>query len=276
MLDWALLRIMILKEFRVTFRERAQLRGLVVSVVVMVLAISGSFSNSRRAAMVRGAVAMSQPAVMTPQEQSAERWIAIGGGAFAGFFFSMGYLISATLSSFVGEKEGRTLEVLLASPLSNRQLFFFKGVSVLLPSAAVGCLFAGILATVLIGVLHVADPPAAVIGLAIVCAPPLMMLVQLWFVGLGAAISVRAETLKGAAQGLSVVFLVLMFGGGYGIPMLLRNFPDLQAQVSTFVGNWLRMPFGKQYLGVALVLGVVSSICIRIGRASFRRDRMLT
>jgi ABC-type Na+ efflux pump permease subunit len=277
----ALLRVFILKEVRTTFRERAQLRGLIVSVVVMLIAISGSLSNARRFEPRHvPAIAQSAPAVPAapapPQDIAAERWFAIGGGAFAGFFFSLGYLISATLSSFVGEREGRTLEILLSSPLSNGRLFLFKSISVLVPSAAAGCIFAGILAIVLIGFLHVVTASPVLILTAVFLAPPIMILPQLWFVGLGAAISVRAETMKGAAQVLSVFMLIIIFGSAYGIPMLLRNFPGLQAPIMTFIRQWLALSFPIQYASVLLVLGTVAAVFLTIGRTSFRRDRMLT
>ena len=185
--------------------------------------------------------------------------------------------MSAVLACFVGEKEAKTLEILLASPLSDEKLFNLKAASVLLPSVCIGSIFA-------IGLMVAAKVfiPEEVVRLPsdLVIYGPLMgivamAIVQMWFVGLGAAISAKAETMKGATQSLGVAFTVIFFGGGYGLPLLVRTFPGIQEPFSRLMGKWMAYSFQQQY-GVAIVaLLIPALILMGIGRASFRRDRML-
>lgn len=198
--------------------------------------------------------------------------------AAVSFLFSMGYLISAVLAAFVGEKEARTLEVLLACPLSDRKLYATKCVSVLLPAAAIGYLLAAIV-LILVMVFtpaEVATLPPILLLYALVLGLPVIVLPQAFFVGVGAAISAKAETFKGASQAFGGVVMFLVFGIVYGIPMLLYFFPSIRAPAVAFGQKWLAMAFLTQYGSVLLVLAVPAAIALAIGRISFRRDRMLT
>jgi ABC-type transport system involved in multi-copper enzyme maturation permease subunit len=283
MSNWSLLRVMVLKEFRTTLRERTQITGLIVSILVMVLvagnAIYQTKRNSHRPRQPTPVhVAPAPVPVKSAQSAAVSRWIAIGIAAGVGFFFSMGYLMTSMLACFVGEKEARTLEILLATPIGDDKLFVLKAISSLLPAAGVGAIFAigaGILADVFI------KPQDLNLTTGIICyAVPLgllaMMLLQLWFVGIGSAISAKAETMKGAGQTFGVVFMVFFFGGIYGIPLLLQSDPSLQAWVYRSIGRWMNRPFPEQYAMVLLVLGVPAAVFLAIGRSFFRRDRMLT
>ena len=268
---------MVLKEIRTTFRERAQLRGLLVSVVVLIVALGGGMSQLFRQAHIRfvtpalpapafdtthPAGILSAPAAISPQIETSfghsedqarmVHWAAIGGATVISFFFSMGYLVSAVLAAFVGEKEARTLEILLASPMSDRKLFLIKCISVFLPSAVIGYLFA---ASVLL--LAMAFVPAEIIYLppmlpfyALVLGLPVMVMPQIFFVGVGAAISAKAETLKGASQAFSGVLMLFVFGGMYGVPLVLYFAPSIRPPLLA--------------LGAALaLLAFPGSICIR-------------
>ncbi|HWB55024.1 MAG TPA: ABC transporter permease [Tepidisphaeraceae bacterium] len=278
----SLLRAMILKETRTTFRERSQITGVAISVLILMLVIGSAFVQQRGhphhpkkgpgvVKIVSGMAAENVPT-------AAVRWIAIGIATGAGFLFSMGYLISAVLASFVGEKEAKTLEILLASPLSDAKLFAAKCISALLPSACIGFGIACLIA-LLVGTLA-PDDSVRLSGSALVFAVllmlPILVLVQLWFVGMGAAISVRSETMKGSGQIFGVVFMVIFFGAGYGGPLLWQFVPSVRVPVMHFVTAWLAMRFASQYGSVLLLFGVPAIIFLAIGRASFRRDRMLT
>jgi ABC-type transport system involved in multi-copper enzyme maturation permease subunit len=279
----SMLRVMVLKEFRTAVRERTQVTGLLVSALVMVLVAGNAMYQAKRTThRFKPPTPLHVTPAPTPaqsaQSTAIARWIAIGIAAGIGFFFSMGYLMASVLASFVGEKEARTLEILLAAPIGDDKLFTLKAVSAMLPSACVGGLFAigaGLLADIFI------KPQDLHLTTALICyAIPLglaaMVLLQLWFVGMGAAISAKAETMKGAGQTLGVVFMLLFFGGGYGTPLLLQTFPTLQARLYTAFGTWIRLSFAEQYGMVLLVLGIPAMIFLAIGRACFRRDRMLT
>ena len=105
---------------------------------------------------------------------------------------------------------------------------------------------------------------------------PALILLQTCIVGLGAAISVKAETMKGAGQTLGVVMTVLIFGLAYGLPMLLRSTPGLQQPLSDAVGQFMTLSFSAQYGLLLAVLAIAAIILLGIGRMLFRRDRMLT
>jgi ABC-type Na+ efflux pump permease subunit len=217
-------------------------------------------------------------AMVAPDQQLlVARWIVIGVCALGGFLFSMNYLLAAVLAGFVGEKEGKTLEILLASPLSDRKLFLIKCVSAWLPSAVVGIFFSGMAAMLISTFMRdqLANAPAAMFVIALILSLPVLFLIQGWFVGIGAAISARAETMKGAGQMLGGVFMILFFGLAYGMPLLLALVPSLRPPLMSVLKMWLGLPFAGQYGVVMLVFGIPAVLFVSLGRAEFRRDRML-
>jgi ABC-type transport system involved in multi-copper enzyme maturation permease subunit len=281
MSNWSLLRVMLLKEVRTTFRERAQLRGLAISVLLLMLIGGNALFQTRRVtrrSQPSTIHRVEQPGGQSPEQTAMIRWIAIGASAGIGFFFSTGYLMAAVLACFVGEKEAKTLEILLAAPLSDDKLFFMKATSVLLPSACLGSIFAA--GFVLLGAVFLPTQYARMPTRLLVYAPVLgigaMVLLQCWFVGLGAAISAKAETMKGAGQTLGAMFMVMFFGGGYGLPLLFQAFPPLRTPLAEGIRKWTALPFAGQYGMLILMLGIPAVIFLGVGRAFFRRDRMLT
>jgi ABC-type Na+ efflux pump permease subunit len=284
--NWSLLWVMVLKEIRTTFRERSQVRGIGVSVLVMVLVLGSTLYQAKGRSrhfrpsptITKIAHAPARAAQHPTMPSALLHWMAIGIAVAVGFFFSMGYLMSAVLATFVGEKEAKTLEILLASPLSDGKLFAIKCISALLPSVGIGYAFA-VASALLAGIFVPADVialPARLLLSALVLSLPVLILVQLWFVGIGAAISARAETMKGAGQIFGVVFMVLIFGTAYGVPFLLAFFPSLHSPLLRLGDAWLKLPFATQYGSALLLFGIPAVAFITIGRACFRRDRMLT
>lgn len=282
--NWTLLRIMIMKEIRTTFRERSQIAGVAIGALMMVIVAGGAIYQTRNQShhgrhnqhMVS---TLARSALGTPAlPPQALRWAIIGAGAFIGFFFSMGYLISAVLACFVGEKEAKTLEILLASPLSDSKLFGVKCVSTLLPSVAIGFFFIiAIAAGFNIFVPQdLAGLPAVVLFSSVALTLPILILVQLFFLGLGAAISLKAETMKGASQMFGVVFMVLFFGVGYGSPFLLMWFPALRARALHWLMESMKLNFAAQYGLVLILLCILAGVFMTAARLCFQRDRMLS
>jgi ABC-type Na+ efflux pump permease subunit len=308
--DLALLRVMLLKEIRTTFRERSQVGGLVVTIVMLIIAIAGIYRSTRRhrvehnphATAATTMVAHEHPRatqpsataspapppsaagaavlVLDPQERErVAHWGSIAGAVLIGFFFSMGYLIAAVLASFVGEKEARTLEVLLASPLADGKLYLLKCAGVLLPSVGIGVFFtvvAALMAAAFIPIEVLPLPVSVLLRDALLLGLPLMLLPQLWLVGLGSAISIRAETVKGASQILGIAVMLFIFGGIYGIPILLATVPAVRPPAIALLHWWIDLSFASQYGMLVVVFGVPAGMLIALGRACFRRDRMLT
>ncbi len=69
--------------------------------------------------------------------------------------------------------------------------------------------------------------------------------------------------------------MVLFFGGGYGIPLLIRAL-HLQAPLAQIAKAWLTWPFACQYGGILLVLAIPAVASLTVGRLLFHRDRLLT
>jgi ABC-type transport system involved in multi-copper enzyme maturation permease subunit len=277
MSDGNLLRVMLLKEIRMTLRERSQVFRVAMSFVILLLVLGNSFYTVSRVSHRNRPIHVHPE---TEQEHSAREvtahWEAIAGAAGGGFVFSSGYLIAAILACFVGEKENRTLEVLLASPLSDAKLFLLKSASVLVPSALMGSAFA------LVGVLAVGAMFSAtgltilqflLLGLSL--GLPALILIQACIVGQGAAISVKAETMKGAGQTLGAVLTLSVFGLIYGLPMLFRAVPSIQEPLSEALRSWMQLSFPLQYGLLLAALFVAATLLLSIGRILFRRDRML-
>ncbi len=295
-----LLRTMIAKELRTTLRERHQLVGIVISVVVLVgVVVSISYNAARQGRTARQDTSEAPNAVTDPssrpapatspgptEEQSpfargsvvmAVRWAAIAVGAGIGLFFSLGYVIAGVVASFAGEKEARTLEILLASPIPDTTLFLAKCLSVLIPMVAVG--YALLLAPAAIGLYLLRDQlrqaPINIPLHLLVLSVPLLIIVQTVIVSIGAAVSAKAETVKGASQSMGVVFFIVFFGMGYGGPLLARYGPFREALVP-FLKWWLGMPFVVQYLLAMILLLIPAAISFAIGRMFFQRDKLLT
>jgi len=283
--------VMVLKEVRTTFRERSQMLGLVVAVIMLFVIVTASLLPALGALRLRGMAttgpatqtSATQPEVAGPpipamKQNKSMRLIAVSVVAAIGFFFSCGYLFAATLATFVGEKEAKTLEILLASPLSDRKLYLVKCISVLLPSLTMALGFSiGVSALLLLLIPHnVVESTVQLVLMAVLLSAPAIALFQLWFVGIGAAISARTETMKGAGQVLGVVFLVLVFGTVYGLPLLATLVPSLIAPAIGVLRTLGEAGFAVDYLIVLMFLAVPAMVFIGVGRWSFRRDRMLT
>jgi ABC-type Na+ efflux pump permease subunit len=264
---------MILKELRTTLRERQQLVGLLISVISMVAGAAvpamQSGDNLRKVA----AEAQHWGVI----QMSAARWVLIGMGGAMGLFFTLGYVISAVVVTFAGEKESKTLELVLASPVSSTLLFVGKCIGVIMPSLLIGWS----LLLVLAGAAQffygpvLARLPIAWAFYLLVLSVPVFALPGLFLVGIGAAVSAKAETAKGAGQVLGAVFFVVFFGGGYGLPLLVR-FTRLGPPLLEVGKAWMTWPFAVQYAALLAVLAVPALLSLAMGRLLFHRDRLLT
>jgi len=116
-------------------------------------------------------------------------------------------------------------------------------------------------------------PQLLLLGLSL--GLPALILIQACIVGLGAAISVKAETMKGAGQTLGAVLTLLIFGLIYGLPMLFRAVPSIQQPLTEALRSWMQMSFPLQYGLLLAALFIAAALLLSMGRILFRRDRML-
>lgn len=166
-------------------------------------------------------------------------------------FFPTSFSLVIALETFVGEKERKSLEPLLATPLTNTQLYLGKMLASVIPP-----LFASYLG---IGVY--------LLGLAVTVAwrPPLQLFLQTFIITtvqgivmVAGAVIVSSQTTSARAANLLASFII--------VPMALL------IQVEAVVMFWANYS-GLWWLILALM--VVAIILIRMGIAVFNREELL-
>jgi ABC-type Na+ efflux pump permease subunit len=292
---------MILKELRTTLRERHQVASL---ALVFVLGLAGVLVPSHRwAAYAEGARAdariarAAQPATApgqagakaTPPVNDADRivaellsrnpaiirWMILLGATLSAILFAFGLIANSAIAAFAGEKEARTLELALASPVGDLALLVGKCAAAVVPGVVFSYLFI-VLATLGAWALlrvELANLPVNVPLHAMVLSVPLIVLPSIGLALMGVAASARAETVKGAGQVIGTVLLVVMFAGG-SLPVLLR-FTPLGPPLARAGKAWLGWPFGAQYLGVLVILVLINGVLFTVARSITRRQQML-
>lgn len=160
--------------------------------------------------------------------------------------------------SFAGEKERGTIEQLLATPLTDEELFFGKVLACMLPSFAVTLLSFGVFSTIVdvatyrtIGRLLL--PDAATIGAALITSP----LFSLLSIGTMVLVSLRVRRVRDAQQ----------LGG-------LVMLPGIAIVLASITG--IVVLSGKMILAVSIVLFFVDSLLIKASSKCFNRDRLIT
>ncbi|MGA2498751.1 MAG: ABC transporter permease subunit [Tepidisphaeraceae bacterium] len=283
---YPLLKTMVFKEVRTSLRERQQVVGLVVLLLVL-LFMAGTGATRFRALIRASATTRPTTQATTLQAQFASqallrphltsvRWAAVLAGSGVGVFVSLGLLLAAALATFAGEKDSGTLEVLLASPVEDTKLYLLKCISVLLPSAVLGYLFLlvpGALAMFLLRTELAAAPINLPFYVLVLSAPP-VLLSNLILVAIAAAVSAKTSSLKGASQVFGAIMCVIIFTPTMILPAVCSA-PAVRQWLARTGGRWITQGFAVQYVAVLVVLTVVAVICLAIGRAFFRRDRLL-
>lgn len=160
-------------------------------------------------------------------------------------------------SSFVGEKERRTLESLLYTPLSDEELIAGKMVAAIVPAVAVTIVgFVVYAATVNIAGWHLFG--------RIVLPNSTWILIVLWlspavsFLGLGAAVvvSLRARGFQEAQQLAGVIIipvLGLVFGQATGVVFFSPEF-TLVLGLVVFAGGYLLLRWGARHFSRAEIV----------------------
>ncbi|MGC9521899.1 MAG: stage II sporulation protein M [Anaerolineae bacterium] len=167
-----------------------------------------------------------------------------------GFFPSTFSLVIA-LETFVGERERRSLEPLLTTPLTDLQLYLGKLLAATLPSIAASYLGMGIY-TVMLGttVGWWPEPSLMVLALALATVEAVVMV--------AGAVIVSSQSTSVRAANLVASFII--------IPMALL----LQAEAglllfANYTALWL----------VALALAIVALLLVRLGIRIFNRETLL-
>ena len=205
--------------------------------------------------------------VFLPLQRGAG-WVNSSGPVFNSVILPLMLVLSVVTDSFAGERERHTLETLLASRLSDRAILFGKYLAVVLYAwgLTVGAFLLGCVTV------NITDPsggphlyPAALAVNAALFA----LLMAGMAAGVGVLISLRASTVRQAAQTLSVGMTGLMFG----IITALTTMPDGWRDA---LGDGLRSvgPVRTALLvGAALLLLDLALFAGALAR--FRRDRLI-
>ncbi|MHB8806033.1 MAG: ABC transporter permease subunit [Anaerolineaceae bacterium] len=199
-------------------------------------------------------------AVLDGLDSTQTMIVAMLGYIFAPMFLIVPLMFSSTIAaeSFAGEKERKTLESLLYTPISDQELFFGKVMAAAIPAIVITwvCFF---LYTIIVNAIPYASFgrlwfPLPVWWLLIFWVSPALVAMS---ISLTVLISTKVQTFQGAYQTSSAVVLVV---------------------VVFFIGQMTGVLFLSPL--VALIMGIVcwgiAAIIGRIGVRSFSRQKLLT
>lgn len=177
-------------------------------------------------------------------------------------------VIAVTTDAFAGERERHTLETLLASPLSETAILFGK------VGAAVSYACSLTLIILLVGLVTVniaarngellLYPAEIVLGGIF-----LSLLTATFAASIGVLISLRAATVKQAAQQLAFVSIALTWIPLLGLSLLPTHWQD------SLIQSAIKVNATRGFLLGMLILGVIDAGLLAIARLRFRRSRLI-
>lgn len=201
--------------------------------------------------------------------QQREMWTAAPFVPGVYFMWLPFFLAGGTAAdSFAGERERHTLETLLATRLSDRDIFLGKVLAVVTYSLSVTWACAT-LAWITLNVTRRGGPffmfGASALALIVVGG----LLVGLLMTAVGVLASLRAASVRAAAQWFSLATLALFIGG----PLLLQALP---ASIRDAIGRALETAnLTAVGIGAALAVLAVDVALLAIGIARFQRTRLI-
>ena len=186
--------------------------------------------------------------------------------------------------SFAGERERKTLETLLATRLPDAAIFLGKVFAVCAYAWAVTFLI--LVASLATLNATGAGRPEALPGFP---APDPGFFLYPAFVwaawGLGSAatslllgaigtfVSLRAKTVRAAAQALTIPLFLIIFGASAGLPVAWRALPEAtRDQLTAVAGTMSALDF---VIGLAVALLLLDAALLWIGVRRFRRDTLI-
>ncbi len=174
-------------------------------------------------------------------------------------FFPISISLVIALETFVGEKERRSLEPLLSTPLTNTELYIGKTLAAMIPplAASIGGMLV-YLASLLLGNLGWRPPLALVVQIMLLTVVQALVMVT-------GAVVVSSQTTSTRAANLLASFIV--------IPMTLL----IQAESAImFLAPDAESPNGIMSLWAIIVGMVVATVLLlRVGNAVFNREELL-
>jgi uncharacterized membrane protein SpoIIM required for sporulation len=166
-------------------------------------------------------------------------------------FFPISFSLVIALETFVGEKERKSLEPLLATPLTNTQLYLGKSLAAVIPP--VGASFMGIIIYFISLVLSIQYRPPFVLGLQVLLLTTAEALVMV-----SGAVIISSQTTSVRAANLLASFIIL--------PMAFV------VQGEALIMFWARYDVLWYVLAALVVLDVM---LVRMGIRVFNREELL-
>jgi len=263
--DWPAVRTIVARDLRAVRRSKAIVWPMVLVPAVLLVALplgigvlarsapTDQVDNALRSPLIERLV---EPILALPQEEQLV--VLVLGYLLAPLLLVIPLMVSAVLAAgaFAGEKERRTLEVVLHLPISDRDLFVAKVLTAFLPAVAITWAGAAVYAVVgdvvawpVLG--RVFLPYAQFLVMVVWVAPALALLA----LGLLVVVSSRARTTQEANQ----------LGGAVILPLIFLA----AAQASTL----LLMPV-VGVIVVGLVVWLLAFVLLWINGRRFTRDRL--
>lgn len=247
---WIILR----KELKEIFQQRVMLTTMLLFPII-VLGINGYFLiRFRTGGRVTALGSRLGVNGMTPVEISQ----LVTSMQFRIFLLSQSLLLPSVIAAYsiVGEKNNKTLEPILATPISTGQLLLAKSLAALLPTVGIvwlsGLLFSleiGILST--LKVLQAVATPGWLVLLLITV--PVVTVIP---ISLAVMVSSRANDPRTASQAASLIFIILVIGS------------------SVYGGGLVFNPL--QALGITAGLVVLGAALLWAATRVFQREAILT
>jgi len=263
--DWVAIRTIVGRDLRAVRRSKAiTLPMILVPVVLLVLlpiglgivarnAPTDQVQNVLSSSLVKG---LAEPILRLPERERLV--VLVLGYLLSPLLLVIPLMVSAVLAAdaFAGEKERRTLEVVLHLPISDRDLFIAKVLTALLPAVAITWIGAAIYSAmcniVAWPATHHAFLPFSQFLVMIVWIAPAVALLAL---GLLVIVSSRARTTQEANQLGGAVILPLIFVAA--------------AQASTL----MLLPV-TGVIAVGALVWVVALVLVWLNSRRFTRDRL--
>ncbi len=265
-INWTAVRGVVAKDLRAVVRSKSVIIPmLAVPTLLMVLLPAGIGFAARTSGGVRmdrflndvpGDLA--RPILDLPVNE--QLIVLVNGYLLAPLFLIVPLMVSAVLAAdaFAGEKERRTLESLLHSSISERELFIAKFLSAFLPAVAVSWVgfaaFVTVANTVAWPVMQRIFVPTQLWGVMIVWVAPAVATLGL---SVMVRVSARTETAQEANQlGGAVILPLIFLAVGQSTGLLLVTLP-----IAFFIG---------------LVIWVIALALLRGGIKRFTRDALIS
>lgn len=201
--------------------------------------------------------------------QQRDIWMAAPEGLGVWFMVLPLILAGGTAAdSFAGERERHTLETLLATRLSDRDIFVGKVLATVIYCA--GIVWSCALLTLITFNVTRGTRPVFMYSLSVLLLLTLgTILISLLMTGIGVLVSLKAASVRAAAQIFSVITLAVFLGG----PVLLQALPESAKETiarALSTGNLTTIG-----IAAGLVILVADVVVLALGVARFQRTRLI-